>query len=28
MGEEERALILKEYYSNLLDGIEKIGRIK
>ena len=28
MGEEERALILKEYYSDLLEGIEKIGRIK
>ena len=28
LGEEERALILKEYYSDLLEGIEKIGRIK
>ena len=28
MGEEERALILKEYYSDLLEGIEKIGKIK
>ena len=28
MGEEERALILKEYYSDLLEGIEKIRKIK
>ena len=28
LGEEERALILKEYYSDLLEGIEKIRKIK